>query len=258
MSSSSDNDAAAIATLFSKYGWDEDLLRVSCRASAKEIIGCNRIFVVSHPRHRSSGFCVENDIASMALCHLPARQQTQCGDIIVCVSPPLPDGNRVLVGWFMVTDRVDVVNYHKKFPTRADAIYMPRVVKHTTVGTKRGDVSSIKRVTGRAKGSCCWSVKYNGGHVIHYHLKHNARYHRTSSQPHARTKKWIGARTFTERKRDFRADVLLSTCFWRSGSVRDTHMTVPGKFSKRWQGRLRGGVFEPNVAFGTWLASLYQ
>lgn len=213
-----------------------------------------RLFVVSHPRHRDSGFCTTNGLASMALCHLPARQRCDLADVVVCVTPPIADGSRLLLGCFAVTHIVDdVPTYLRLHPARKDAIYTVAVKRQCS--RKKTALRAISKARALRRGGCGWRADYSDGSSAVFRLKKNAKYHRLTPQPRSRTKAWLGAKTLTERKRDFSSRVLLSEHFWRSstaGLFRHSN-AVPRRFCLRWQRRLRAGIFVEDKDFRRWL-----
>ena len=234
-----------------QYGW-EDLPPAASRQDAKQSLPRNGgLFVVSHPRHRDSGFCVMNGQASMALCHLPARQRCKRDDVVVCVTPPIEDGRRLLVGWFVITEIIrDVPTYLHIYPRRKDAIYTA-----SAASSGKQPLGTITKTHALKKDRRSWTTRYSNGSKIVFRLKANAKYHRVTPQPYSRTTAWLGAKTLTERKRDFRSRVLLSTRFWRSSSLRllKHPKLVPRRFCLQWRRRLRSGVFVDDNDFRRWL-----
>lgn len=238
--------------LASVYGGWEELAATFSLDSFPDFTSGTRLFIVSHPRHRESGFCVMRDLASMALCHLPARQRCKNGDVVVCVTPPIEGRVRLLMGWFVITQIVcDVPAYMRQYRTRKDAIYTV-----STKFSKNTGVGSFKKIEVVEDKTDAWKVIYGNCPEIVFRLKRNAKYHRTTPQPHSRSKAWLGAKTITERSRDFRSRVLLSNTFWRSSTsaLYRRDIEIPEIFSSQWKRRLRGGMFFESHDFRNWLS----
>ena len=211
------------------------------------------MFVVAHPRHRESGFCVANGIASMALCHLPARRCCAVGDIVVCVSSPAPSAQRFLLGVFRVHETIASPHeYHSAYRSRKDAIYSVKMVRRAHTAGKW----NVQKLAKRKGALSAWTAHYANGAVIDWRLKANSKSHRLSPQPFSARRAWIGARRSNERARDFTGPVLIAQKYLRFAAPQGSGHAppaVPSNFSRNWRGRLRGGCWSDDPRFLGWL-----
>lgn len=245
-----------LESLAGAYGWDMDTPSRS-RASTQIVSSeTQRVFVVAHPRHRESGFCVSKGMASMALCHLPARRCCAAGDVVVCVSSPAPGAQRYLLGVLRIHEAVESpLAYYGKYPSRKDAIYSVKTIRRarSSTRTRKWTVQKLAKQKGEAPA---WTVLYANGAVLCWRLKANSKYHRLSLQPFSARRAWIGARKRNERARDFNGPVLLARKYLRfaapEGSGRAPPI-VPSNFCRNLRGRLRGGCWSEDPQFMGWL-----